>query len=298
MFVMNRSLNYINILWKEIFCSFAFYGAIIIFIFLCAFGDAAEIDGIRYSVFEIFLDSDLYAKAANCVQCNSYFLILNYDTSPWFVVAISVITAFPGILIYEQNSGKFQMPVLIRMNNRKYILSLFFVIFFSGVLIAVIGIVIYSVIIKLTFPAFDNFNDEVLFEIYGKTVWSRVAALVKKSVNCCLVCGIFPVLSVICYCIFHDRFLSFTLPMMVQYISLKCSILYSSWLYATAERSENILLKFIYLLFPSNYTRCFSYLENNLHTSFVYFFILFSILALILYFIFDKLVRYSIGDNR
>lgn len=296
--VMNNPLRYSNVLLREYLSTPLFYAAIVLFWLLCAFGNSVEIDEKSFSVLELIYEQELYYKAKTDIQCSSYLLTFKYNSSPWFSVVVPVITAFPALQIYEQNSGNIRMTILIRMKTRQYSGNLFATSFLSGVFISSVGILLYALFIHLLFPPITAFSDDTLLTIYGSTAWERFVPFFKKCINCCLICGVFPVITMMLYHIIHDQFLSMTLPMMVQYISLKCSLLYATWLYSDGNRATDRLLNFWYLLFPSNCMYHCSFWENSLELPFACFFIVLGITIAVLYFLFEWMIRVSTGGQK
>ena len=294
---MNNQLRYFGVLCKEYLSSPLCYMSVVLFVLLCAFGNSADVGGSNYSVLELITDRELYRQACTFMQCSSYILTLRYDAMPWFSVVVPVITAFPALMIYEQNSGGICTSILSRIKKQNYCGSLFITAFLSGFLIAMLGIVLYAVLMLFYFPSITAFDDEILLSFYGSTMLERFVPLLKKGINCCFVCGVFPVLTVSIYNIVHDRFLAMTFPMMLQYISLKCSILYASWLYSDPSRASDRLLNLFHLLFPSNCMSHYSFWENNLQLPFLCFFIIIGALLVVLYIIFERLIRLSVGGR-
>lgn len=296
---MKKYIGYSRVLLRE-YCTYPpIYFAAVLFVLLCAFGPAAQVGSKEYSVLELLTSSELFANAVEDFRCSSYDLMMSFNSSPWFEVVMPVIAAFPALAVYEQNAGASRRQILVRISKRSYSGSLFFCAFVSGFLIALTGILLYTAVVQAVFPPLSAFPDdtELINAIYGSTEWERLLPFLKKVVNCCVICGIFPVLTMTVYQLIRDQFLAITLPMMIQYVSLKGSILYGSWLYSDESRYSNRLLSFIHFLFPSSCMRHYYYWENNLHLPFVCFFAMAAAILAVLYLLFDRLNRSSIGEG-
>lgn len=294
---MSRSLNYVKVLWTELFSSPAIYLASLLFLCVCAFGDSAALDGERYSVIELLADRELYRKAYGSSDISAYSLLIGYSSSRWFEVAVSVITAFPALRIYEINTNDLRIAALSRIRRRNYINSLFSTVYFSGVFIALTGILLYSGMLFILFPKLQLTSGSYFLEVYGSTHWERFLYILKKAANCCLVCGIFPLLTIIVSQLIHDRFLSITFPMMMQYIFLKLDIIYSGWLYADESRSSSFLLNFIQVINPANCMYQYTHWKFLLGLPFACFWILLLLETALLYILFSKLQKLIIGEK-
>lgn len=284
---------------KEYFTCPAIYLSFAVFFVLCILGPVARINDNDYSVLELIINRNIMADAVKKLDCNSYAVMMSFDSSPWFTVAAPVITAMPALAVYVQNAENTRRQILVRMNKRVYSSGLFWSAFLTGVLIALIGILLYAAVAFKSFPHLSDFpNDsELITAIYGGSASSRFFKLMKKVLNCSIMCGVFPLLTLIVYQVLHDRFLAMTLPMMVQYVSLKASIMFSVWLYSDESLYLNGRLNFIYILFPSNCMMHYNYWEQVLHLPFACFLIMTGIIIIALYLIFDKLNRRSIGEG-
>lgn len=294
---MSKSLNYTKVLWPELLYSPALYIAALLFFCVCAFGDSAVLGDERYSVLELLSERELYKKAYVSGEISAYSLFINYDSSRWFTVAISVITAFPALKVYELNTNNLRITTLSRISRRNYINSLFSTVYFSGVLIALIGILLYSGMLWTLFPKLKSTSGNYFIEVYGSNHGERFLYILKKTINCCLVCGIFPLLTVIFSQLVHNRFLSITFPMMMQYIFLKLDIIYSGWLYADENRSSLFFLKLIQVINPANCMFQYSYWKFLLGLPFACFGILLLFEMLLLYLLFAKLQKLIIGEK-
>lgn len=296
---IKKGIRYLNTLLTEYFTYPAIYLSFAAFLLLCMFGPIAKIKDNEYSVFELIMNKDIMANAVKMLECNSFAVMRAFDESPWFSVAAPVITAMPALAVYVQNAQNTRRQILVRMNKRVYSSGLFWSAFLTGFLIALIGILLYASVVFSAFPRISDFPDDAEFinAVYGSSSSVRFYALMKKVINCCIICGVFPILTLIAYQLLHDRFLAMTLPMMVQYVSLKASIMFGAWLYSDESLYSNGWLNFIQLLFPSNCMLHHYYWEGILHLPFAFFFIMTGIIIIVLYLLFDRLNRCSIGEG-
>ena len=302
---MNKVLLYPRVLFKEYVTAPGIYIAVVLFILLCLFGCLIPVGTREFSVLEILTNRSLYEQACGDLNCNSYVLTYGYDISPWFSVLAPIITGFPAFLIYKQNAEGVRPSILNRMNLRTYTGSLFCTAFLSGCFIALFGIILYGGLIRMTFPPITACPDEFV-AMYGSTTWERFLPLLKKCVNCCIACGFFPVLTILLYQVIHDKFLAITLPMVLQYISFKGEIAYSTWYRSLwVESLENGTessfpsgpLDLISLLFPSRFMDYHTVLGNSVKLPFACFFVVAGLVFIILYYIFKTVIRFSIGEK-
>lgn len=292
---MKKFAKYLGVLLREYFTHPAIYAAVLLFAMLCALGPVVNINDSDYSVLELLLKRD---EMRDNWQCASYILTLNFNSSPWFTLGAAVISALPALVIFAQNSGLARRQILVRVSKRSYSVGLFASAFLTGAFIALAGIAIYAVIVGAAFPKIAGFADEAEFVelIYGRTS-TRIITLAKKLANCAVVCGIFPPVTLIIYQILRDKFLAMTLPMMIQYVSLKASIMFGNWRYSDERLFDNKLLDFANIIFPSSCMISYYYFEQTLHIPFALFFAAAGIILCGLYYLFDKLNRKSIGEG-
>lgn len=295
---MKKDLKYLGVLLTEYFTYPAIYLSAVLFLLLCILGPVANINGSDYSVFDFITNREYMALTAEEFECCSYNIMLNFNSSPWFSLGVSVITAIPALAVFIQNSENTRRQILVRMNKRAYSSGLFWSAFLTGVIVSLVGIMLYAIIAYSAFPSISSFREEAEFIniIYGDAS-ARLLVLVKKIVNCCIVCGIFPPVTLIIYQLLHDRFLAMTIPMMIQYISLKASIMYGTWRYSDPSLFENDGLNFLDILFPSSCMIHYYYWEQALRLPFACFFIMSGMIIIALYLIFDRLNRRSIGEG-
>lgn len=290
-------MRYFKVLLKEYFTSPAIYAAAGLFALLCIFGRSLPLGDTFYSVMEVLSDAKLYNKACEEFLNSSYFLAKGFR-GDWFEVAAPVITAFPALAVFAQNYDSVKRSVLIRMNRNTYCGGLFASAYFSGVIISLVGILIYILFIVLNFPPLSAFpNDmELISSVYGETAFQRLIPLLKTVLVTCLVSGIFPTITIVLYQLVRDNFLSITIPMMIMYVSMKGSIAYGKWLWLD-DNSTKWIFKFIYILFPSNCMQQDDFWDNSLGLSFVFFFIMTGIWLAVLYIIFAKVTKHSVGEG-
>lgn len=295
---MKKDIKYIGVLLTEYFTYPAIYLSAVLFLLLCALGPVANINDSSYSVLELITNREYMSLAAEEFECCSYNIMLNFSSSPWFSLGASVIAAIPALAVFIQNSENTRRQILIRMNKRAYSTGLFWSAFLTGVLIALVGILLYAVIAYAAFPPISSFgeNAEFITAVYGSAS-ARLLRLIKKIINCCIICGIFPLVTLIVYQLLHDRFLAMTIPMMIQYVSLKASIMFGTWRYSDPSLFSNDRLNFLDILFPSSCMIHYYYWEQTLRLPFACFFIMSGVIIIALYLVFDRLNRRSIGEG-
>lgn len=294
---MSKSLNYVKVLWTELLSSPAIYLASLLFLGVCAFGDSIAVDDKRYCVIELLANRELYQTACRASDISFYSVLVKYDASRWFAVAVSVITAFPALRIYELNTNNLRITTLSRIRRRNYINSLFSTVYMSGVFIALVGILLYTGLLWVMFPKSVGETERIMFGVYGATCLERFRYIFIKIMNCCLVCGMFPLQTVLFSQLIHDHFLSISFPMMIQYIFLKLDIIYSGWLYADEIRSSSFFLKLIQVINPANSMLQYSYWEYLLGMPFACFWILLLSGLILLYILFSTLQKRMIGEK-
>lgn len=295
---MKKDMKYLGVLLTEYFTYPAIYLSAVLFFLLCVLGPVANINDSSYSVLELITNSEYMSLAAEKSDCNSYSIMMNFNSSPWFSLGASVIAAIPALAVIIQNSENTRRQILVRINKRAYSSGLFLSAFLTGVIVSLVGILLYAIIAYSAFPSISSFREDAEFInlIYGNSS-ARFLMLIKKIVNCCIVCGIFPPVTLIIYQLLHDRFLAMTVPMMIQYVSLKANIMYGSWRYSDPSLFENDRLNFLDILFPSSCMIHYYYWERTLNLPFACFFIMSGVIIIALYLIFDRLNRRSIGEG-
>lgn len=295
---MKKIARYLGTLLTEYFTYPAIYLSAVLFLLLCALGPVANINDSSYSVLELITNREYMSLAAESWECNSYNIMQNFNSSPWFSLGASVIAATPALAVFIQNSENTRREVLVRMNKRAYSSGLFLSAFLTGVIVSLVGIMLYAIIAYSAFPSISSFREDAEFInlIYGDSS-ARLLMLIKKIVNCCIVCGIFPPVTLIIYQLLHDRFLAMTIPMMIQYVSLKAHIMYGTWRYSDPSLFENDWLNFLDILFPSSCMMHYYYWEQTLRLPFACFFIMSGVIIIALYLVFDRFNRRSIGEG-
>lgn len=295
---MKKYLRYNRVLLYEYFTNPAIYSTVVLFALLCVLGCTVNYGENSHNLFEMIADHELYIKACKSFQYSSYALASQYDASPWFEVIVPVITAFPAIIVYENNMGRSGDHALVRISRSSYSGGLFTTAFLSGFLTAGFGILLHAALTWAFFPPLSAFPEhaEAIKAIYGSTALARLGNLLKKALNCCIVCGVFPIIAIILYRLFRDKFLALTLPMMIQYISFKFGIMFSTWIYSDTVRSSNRWLLLISGLLPSNCMRHYS-LWERLKMPYACFFILTGIVLILFYVLFDSLNKKWLKDG-
>lgn len=291
-----KFFRYCGILCSEYLTYPGTFCAAAAFFAVCLIVGTINTDNGGYcSILTVISDSDLYAQVlkipTNCAERVAQKFIDN----PLFCILFPTIVSFPAIRIFRANTEAVQKPVVVRANKRPYCAGLFASTFLSGFVIALMGIMLYVSAAHILFPPVSTVEDLDFIEAYSSVL--SIANLIKKAANVCTVAGIYSVFTIIIYAAVHDKFLSLTLPLMIQYISSKVGRVYRSWLSSDMERSQNPFLIFINMINPINLTNHYSSWEYMLKLPFACFFVFAAVILAGLYVIYRKLMERSIGDK-
>lgn len=290
-----KFLHYCKVLCLEYLTYPGTYCAAIMLFAICLIVPTTSMDNGHYSIAALVFDKDLYQEALNNPLCCAQLMAQRFIEAPMFKILFSTIVSFPALRIFKGNADIVQKPVVIRTNKRPYCMGLFATTFLSGFIITLVGILIYVATAHALFTPVSAFDDMDFIEAYSNPL--SVTLLIKKTVNVCTVSGIFSIFTVIISAVVHDKFLALTLPVMIQYISMKIWIVYSGWLYSDMERSTNRFLNFIEMMIPFSLTNHYSRWEYGLKLPFACFFVFAAVVIVGLYFIFRKIMERSIGDK-
>lgn len=157
----------------------------------------------------------------------------------WFAVVFPVITAFPFAYSFanEWKSSVYMMSVT-RCGEKRYVLKNIFGAMVSGFLVAVLGMLVVSALVYLMFPGISAFEYHEMIDMsYGDTAYKLIGFYLKMVFNLglqgamCALCA--TLLVVIC----DDMFYALTIPMMIEYLSMKLTNYYLLWI-----RNNNIEL--------------------------------------------------------
>lgn len=244
-------MRYFANLCKRYAMSLSFYAAIILMMLLCLFGMSARVEDEYHSVIELLLNSELMDAAKSDFACNSFYVINRFSGSPWYSVALPVITAFPALNIYISFSKPNCAFSLVRTSKTTYSVANVITAFLSGAFICIIGVILYSAFVYMILPDITSFGVDYLNEIGLGSVQERIFMLLPGLLASAVVGGLSAVIVIILYLFLHDKFLSLSIPMMVMYVSLKLDILYSMWIASNPSYQEDKLLNAVYILFPS-----------------------------------------------
>lgn len=276
---------------RENFTSPLTYAAAILFAVLCGFGVTVQINKETYSFFEIVFNSELLSKAKSLSECSSYLMAYHFSQSTWYAIGLAVLTAIPALYTYIKSLEKIHSFALIRSNYRAYSAGIVFSSFFSGMIITLAGILMYTAAAYLLFPSFESFSDIDLQLIYGETVSDRLFSLIKKVFNHALVGGFIPVFAITLYRFIRSDFLAATIPMMLMYISVKVLPNYREWLSSDMRHLENTFARVLAMLFPSNLTDLSRSLEGAFNAPFWLAYIVLGAFLFAMYLLFYKSIR-------
>lgn len=291
-----KFLRYCKILCSEYLTYLGTYCAAILLFAVCLIvGTTITTDNGFCSILAAISDGDLYARVLKIPQNCAELVAQRFIDDQLFSILFPTIVSFPAMRIFIANTNTVQKPVVIRANKRPYCAGLFVTTFLSGFVIALMGIMLYVAAAHILFPPISAVEDVDFIEAYSSVL--GIANLIKKAANVCTVAGIYSVFTIIICAAVHDKFLSLTLPLMIQYVSAKVGLVYRSWLYFDMERSKNRFLIFINMINPISLTSHYSSWEYLLKLPFACFFVFAAVIIAGLYVIYGKLMERSIGDK-
>ena len=286
--------RYCKVLCMEYLTDPGFYAAAVLIFALAVIGPSLDLSGKNYSIPVVLFDPKLYKAALEDINCCSDLVAARFDFHTLFTILLPIIASFPALKTFLQHNDAIRRTVLIRTSKRSYKAGIFVTTFLSGMVISFIGIMLYVITAFSAFPPISSFGNAELTEMYGGAS-GLMADLFKKTANFCVVAGIFSVFTIIVCAAVRDKFFSLTLPVMIQYISMKIYIFYSNWLFSDPERSQDRFLNFLSMMLPFSLTQHYTAWEYRLRLPFVCFFGLAAIIIAGEYIILGKLIERSVG---
>lgn len=262
------------------------YAAIILFFLLCLFGATVNVNSESYSVFDLLMNHSLLNEAKTDFSCNSYFMLRNFSGSVWFIVALPVISGYPALTVYSNYCEPSRIMILSRTSKKSYSTAVILSSFFSGMVIAISGILLYSITIYLVFPEITSFDVDFLQSINLDNWTGRIADFFPRASNCVIVSGLLSVITVIIFCFIRDKFMSLSLPMMLMYVSMKLSMLYSSWIAEDTSRYNDKALEAVYIVFLSSAADIHYYMQSCFNIPYILYFLFTAVILLIFIHIF------------
>lgn len=262
------------------------YVAIILFFLLCLFGATANINSESYSVFDLLMNHSLLNEAKTDFSCNSYYLLRNFSGSVWFIVALPVISGFPALIVYSNYCEPSRIMILSRTSKKSYSTAVILSSFFSGAVIAISGVLLYSITVYSVFPEITSFNVDFLQSVNLDNWAGRIADFFPRASNCVIVSGLLSVITVIIFCFIRDKFMSLSLPMMLMYVSMKLSMLYSSWIAEDSSRYNDKALEAVYIVFLSSAVDIHYYMQSCFNIPYILYFLFTAVILLMFIHIF------------
>ena len=275
---------------RGIFTSPLTYIAAVLFAVLCAAGVTVDINRDTYSFFEIIANKKLFDTARASSQCASYLIAIRFTQSSWYPIGLAVLTAIPALYTYIRSLEKIDRFCLIRLNFKTYSAGVILSSFLSGLMIVIVGLIIYFGASYLLFPSLASFNDPVYEIIYGDTS-QKLFSMLKLMLNHAFVGGVIPVFAITLYRFIHSDFLAATIPMMLMYVSIKLIPNYREWFSSDIQRLENPFAKLMIFLFPSAMTGLGDTLEYSFNAPFWLAYIFFGSLVFAMYLLFYRSIR-------
>lgn len=266
------------------------YAAIILLFVLCGAGVTVSIDDKTYSFFELIASSELLSQVKYRNDCSSFLMAYSFANSAYYTIGLAIITAVPALFTYIRSFEKIQIYAMIRSNYRAYSAGIVLSSFFSGAIITLAGIFLYTAAAYLKFPSAASFDDSLFLMIYGETVPARMFAFLKRVFNHALVGGVIPVASIVLYRLIRSDFFAATIPMMLMYVSIKVLPNYREWLNSD-EVSENALARLFVMAFPSNLIELGILLERTFNAPFWLAYIILGAFLFVMYLLFYKTVK-------
>lgn len=262
------------------------YAAIILFFLLCLFGATVNVNSESYSVFDLLMNHSLLNEAKTDFSCNSYFMLRNFSGSVWFIVALPVISGYPALTVYSNYCEPSRIMILSRTSRKSYSAAVIVSSFFCGAIISFAGILLFALLAYSLFPSITSFNADLLQSMNLDSQLGRFTDIFPKVSNCVVVSGLLSVITVIIFCFIKDKFMSLSLPMMLMYVSVKLSMLYSSWIAEDPARYDNKVLEAVYVVFLSSATDIHYYMQSCFNIPYILYFLFTAVILLIFIHIF------------
>lgn len=277
---MGKRLRLMRVLLRDTFRSGMLFAAILLTAFVCAGGKSLHTADGSCSLIACMLQRETYRSAKLFPMNTPAILMQGFDASPWFAVTLPVLAAIPTVRTWQQFTGTLRRSLLCRTDRKCYRRALFCWLYLCGCMTVFCGLTVYFLLLHSYFPLAGMQRTEL-------------APIVHRLVNTVLIGGVFPVIAALLLTLLHDTFLAVTLPMMLQYLSMKCCILYDEWVYdLSANRWESKPLLFLRMLFPSN---CCMWEGSGL--PFALFFVVHAGVLSVLYFAFAHALEGKVQDR-
>lgn len=168
-------------------------------------------------------------------QASSYAVLVAIRGLEWFVVLFPVLVSIPGVYEFADSwlSGNYYLTVS-RTGRAKYAFRKLLIAGLTGAAVVVLGVLLYTAIVYLKFPALTEFHEDaessILMLFYGETVWERTQVILHMLWNLAMHGALAAMVSLVLVAVLRDKFLALSIPMMIEYLSTKLSGIYNMYL--------------------------------------------------------------------
>lgn len=270
--------------------------AVMLFTFMTMDSPVISIGEKQYSLLGILTDRNVLIKCRQAMINDRFIAVYGFDSMKWFAILLPVICALPVLHVYDSIDDNTRHFMLIRMSKTKYCLIHFTAAFITGFAVVVCGITLYALITYAVLPSRSTVNAVGdLTGYYGSTAWERFLSLAKKVSNTATAGGLMGCVVLIIYHLVRDRFLTVTTPMMLMYISDKLYILHDKKRFENFDMITGPRPDKICFLFPSNLGNMYYMLQTECDVSYLWFFAGTAGLLILLFVIYCKIYKGSVG---
>lgn len=224
-------MNSIFCMVKRNVMSYRFAIAVVLVVLLCG---CVRLDGIFDSMVSVIKAYVSYSHAELLgygEYASAYCVVMYFLEQEWFAVLFPVLAAFPCVYEFadEWLSGNYYITVS-RTNKNKYCMGRFVSTAISGALVIIVGILIFTLLIYVKFPALSEYSEDSLFLFGTQTGGQLFWQYIKRVLHLGMHGALSGVIAVVIMIVVRDRFYALSIPMMIEFIGVKIDAVYISYL--------------------------------------------------------------------
>lgn len=228
----------------------------------------------------------------------AYQVLMGFRDMEWFAVALPLIAAFPTIYDFaEQWFGGSYYQLISRKSRFRYAIGSMWKAASSGFCAMVVGISLYAVLIYMKFPLFREYElvspeESMVIMAYGSTDLERWIFFLRAVFHTGLLAAVAAMLCTVLVIVIKDRFLAVSLPVLIEYFSIKLENIYLSYLYGEYGFSRIPPQKrVIEFLMPSNHLYYDNTFQKIYDISYWWYLALMAVIILLIFIFFWRLIE-------
>ncbi len=211
-------------------------------------------------------------------------LVVGYDHSEWFSIALPVIGAFAAVNAFadEWNSPNYHLEIC-RQKYSKYALSKLIGAGISGCLVVLAGLTAYILVVCIVFSSVSSLN--MGNEINDLLGGEFLSLFIGKVWNLLLVCFIWCCVCTILIMIIKNRFVAMSIVVIIQYVSMKTSVYCMEFIETNADNRSGL-----FFIFPTEHEEMYHIFPTYYHLSF-WIYTIFEVVVFALLFILFRVLQ-------